>query len=130
MKGYVINIGGAVKIEYAKGADYRLDSKPDPEGLKKAVALAKRSDIVVAALGEKWSMTGEAASRTDLKLPGHQLALLKALKATGKPVILVLMNGRPLAVNWANDNVDAIIEAWYPGSMGGHAITDISGWRL
>ncbi|MEE9434789.1 MAG: beta-glucosidase BglX [Sphingorhabdus sp.] len=125
LEGLRHKFGDAVKIEYAKGADYRLDSKPDPEGLRKAVALAKRSDIVIAALGERWSMTGEAASRTDLQLPGHQLALLKALKATGKPVILVLMNGRPLAISWANDNVDAIIEAWYPGSMGGHAIADI-----
>jgi beta-glucosidase len=70
-------------------------------------------------------MTGEAASRTSLDLPGNQQALLEELKKTGKPIILVLMSGRPNSIGWADANVDAIVEAWYPGTMGGHAIADV-----
>jgi beta-glucosidase len=70
-------------------------------------------------------MSGEAASRSSLELPGAQQALLEALVGTGKPVVLVLMNGRPLALGWADENVPAILEAWYPGTMGGHAVVDV-----
>src|SRR3546814_836570 len=70
-------------------------------------------------------LTGEAASRTSLDLPGNQQALLQELKKTGKPIILVLMSGRPNSIEWADANVDAILEAWYPGTMGGHAIADV-----
>ena len=76
-------------------------------------------------MGEKWDMTGEAASRTSLDLPGNQQALLEQLVATGKPVVLVLMSGRPNSIGWADDHVAAIIEVWYPGTMGGHAVADV-----
>ena len=114
-----------VNIQYAKGASYKLGANPDPAAIKQAVALAQKSDVIIAVLGERWSLSGEAASRTNLQLPGHQQTLLEALKATDKPIILVLMNGRPLALEWADQNIEAIVEAWYPGVQGGHAIADI-----
>jgi beta-glucosidase len=76
-------------------------------------------------MGEKWDMTGEAASRTSLDLPGNQQALLEQLVATGKPVVLVLMSGRPNSIEWAHENVRAIFHAWYPGTSGGHAVADV-----
>ncbi len=117
--------GKAVDIHYTKGADYTLGAKADPDAIKRAVELARKSDVVIAVLGERWSLSGEAASRTDLQLPGNQQALLEALHKTGKPVVLVLMNGRPLALEWADENIAAIVEAWYPGTQGGHAVADI-----
>jgi beta-glucosidase len=80
---------------------------------------------VIAVMGELANMSGEAASRASLDLPGRQEELLKALVALGKPVVLVLLNGRPLSVNWAAENVPAILEAWQPGTEGGHAVADI-----
>ena len=124
-EGLAARYGKSVKIRYAKGADYKVGAKPDRAAIRQAIAAANRSDVIIVAMGERWSMTGEAASRTDLKLPGSQIALLKALKKTGKPIVLVLMNGRPLNLEWADENVDAIVEAWYPGTMGGHAIADV-----
>ena len=76
-------------------------------------------------LGETADMSGEAASRASLDLPGRQEELLKAVAALGKPVVLVLVNGRPLSINWAAENIPAILEAWEPGSEGGHAVADI-----
>ena len=76
-------------------------------------------------LGENQDMSGEQASRSTLDLPGRQLELLQAVTATGKPVVLVLINGRPLDITWAEQNVPAILEAWYPGSEGGNAIADL-----
>jgi len=90
-----------------------------------AVATARDADIVVMVLGENADMAGEAASRASLDLPGRQEELLKAVVALGKPVVLVLLNGRPLSINWAAENVPAILEAWEPGSEGGHAVADI-----
>lgn len=90
-----------------------------------AVALAKRSDVAVLVMGEIALMSGEAASRASLKLSGGQEELLEAVVATGKPVVLVLVNGRPLDISWAADHVPAIIEAWYPGNQGGNAVADI-----
>jgi beta-glucosidase len=80
---------------------------------------------VVAVVGESQGMTGEAASRAELSIPGRQLDLLKALKQTGKPLVLVLMNGRPLTLKWENDNADAILETWFAGTEAGNAIADI-----
>src|SRR5664280_228325 len=82
-------------------------------------------DLVVMVLGEQANMAGEAASRASLDLPGRQEQLLKAVVALGKPVVLVLLNGRPLSINWASENVPAILEAWEPGSEGGNAVADI-----
>lgn len=91
----------------------------------KAIALAAHADTVVLVLGERASMSGEAASRASLALPGNQQQLLEAVVATGKPVVLVLLNGRPLDITWAASHVPAIVEAWYPGTEGGNAIADV-----
>jgi beta-glucosidase len=90
-----------------------------------AIQTAKEADLVVMVLGENADMAGEFASRGSLDLPGRQAELLKSVSALGKPVVLVLMNGRPLSVNWAAENVSAILEAWEPGTEGGNAIADI-----
>jgi len=92
---------------------------------KQAVETARVADVVVAVMGEKADMSGEAASRALLDLPGRQEELLKAVVALGKPVVLVLLNGRPLSINWAAENVPAILEAWEPGTEGGHAVADV-----
>jgi beta-glucosidase len=93
--------------------------------MAEAVALARRSDVAVMVLGENQDMSGEGASRTSLDLPGRQEQLLEAVVAAGKPVILVLMNGRPLNIAWASEHVPAILEAWYPGAQGGNGIADV-----
>lgn len=90
-----------------------------------AIALVKASDVTVMVLGEAQNMNGERAARQSLDLPGQQEALLEAAQATGKPVVLVLLNGRPLAINWAAGHVPAILEAWYPGTEGGNAVADL-----
>ena len=89
------------------------------------MAQAQEADVAVVVLGGGQRTCGENKSRSSLDLPGRQLDLLKAVQATGKPVILVLINGRPLSVNWADKFVPAILEAWYPGSKGGTAIADV-----
>jgi beta-glucosidase len=95
------------------------------ESVHRAVDAAKQSDIVVAVMGEASDMSGEAASRATLDLPGNQEQMLKAVVATGKPVVLVLVNGRPLDVRWAAEHVSAILEARFPGTVGGGAVADI-----
>jgi beta-glucosidase len=111
-------------------ADGRKATPPMPRAemeqeVAKAVAAAKRAEAVVLVLGERASMTGEAASRASLALPGNQQQLLEAVVATGKPVVLVLLNGRPLDILWASQHVPAILEAWFPGTEGGNAIADV-----
>ena len=107
----------------------RSSPKQTPEEARKAfddaVALAKRSDVAILVLGEIALMSGEAASRSSLKLSGGQEELLEAVVATGKPVVLVLVNGRPLDISWASEHVPAILETWYPGSQAGNGIADI-----
>jgi beta-glucosidase len=93
--------------------------------LENAVAAANRADIVIAVMGEAADMSGEAASRASFDLPGVQEQMLEAVVATGKPVILVLVNARPLDIRWASKHVPAILEAWYPGSEGGNAVADV-----
>jgi beta-glucosidase len=95
------------------------------EEFAKAVEIAQHSDLVVMVLGEAQNMSGENASRSSLDLPGKQEQLLEAVVATGKPVILVLFNGRPLNISWASEHVPAILDAWYPGSQGGNAIANL-----
>ncbi|GHU68420.1 glycosyl hydrolase [Bacteroidia bacterium] len=102
-----------------------LSEKSPQYLIQEAVNVAYRADVVVAVLGESAGMTGEAASRADIGLPENQKELLKALKQTGKPVALVLMNGRPLTLQWENDHIDAILETWFAGTMAGPAITDM-----
>ena len=93
--------------------------------LAKAKAAAAQADLVIAVLGELSGMSGEAASRATLDLPGIQEQMLEAVAETGKPVVLVLENGRPLDIRWAAGHVPAILEAWYPGTEGGDAVTDV-----
>jgi beta-glucosidase len=89
------------------------------------VAAAKRADVVIAAMGEASNMSGEGASRASFTLPGDQQQTLEAIGATGKPVVLVLVSGRPLDIVWASQHVPAILEAWYPGTEGGNAVADV-----
>jgi beta-glucosidase len=95
------------------------------EEIATAVASTERSDVAILILGEEGGMSGEAASRAFLDLPGKQQQLLEAVVATGKPVVLVVMAGRPLTIRWAAENVPVIVWAWYPGTQGGHAIANI-----
>lgn len=125
LEGLRARAGDAASVNYARGAGYDFADKEDQAAFAEALELARSADLIIAAMGERWDMTGEAASRTSLDLPGAQEALLKELKKTGKPIVLVLMNGRPLSIAWAAENVNAILEAWYPGAMGGHAVADI-----
>ncbi len=96
----------------------------DGEDIPAAVSAAQSGEIVVLGLGEWQGISGEGFDRSDLDLPGNQEQLLEAVVATGKPVVLVLENGRPLAINWAAKHVPAILEAWYPGEFGGQAIAE------
>ncbi|MHB0775130.1 beta-glucosidase BglX [Halomonas sp. WWR20] len=101
------------------------DPRPAAEMIAEAVSAAEQADVIVAAVGESRGMSHEASSRTSLELPASQQALLQALEQTGKPLVLVLMNGRPLALHWAQANADAILETWFSGTEGGHAIADV-----
>ncbi len=96
-----------------------------PDGMAEAVRVARAADVVIVAVGESAEMSGEAASRTSLDLPGRQLELVQAIHATGKPYVVVLMNGRPLTINWLAENSPAILETWFAGTQGGHAIADV-----
>jgi beta-glucosidase len=112
----------AKKVNYAKGCDIPCS---ETVGFEEAVNAAKKSEAVIMAVGESAEMSGEAASRSSLDLPGRQLELVKAVHATGKPVVIVLMNGRPLTINWIAENSPAILETWFAGSQAGNAIADV-----
>lgn len=101
------------------------DDAKSEKWLKEATETAKKSDVVVAVLGEPRSWSGEASSRADISLPDCQQRLLKKLLNTGKPVVLVLSNGRPLTLTWENRNVDAILETWHAGIQAGNGIADV-----
>jgi beta-glucosidase len=134
---------GAAKVAYAPGPEIRRElpsffddfvpgpkpPKQTPEqaeaAFKQAVETARGAELVVAVMGERADMSGEAASRASLELPGRQRELLQAIVALGKPVVLVLVGGRPLALEWEAENVPAILEAWQPGSEGGGAVADV-----
>jgi len=96
----------------------------DGKNISEAVAKAKDADVVIMGLGENLGISGEGFDRSDLDLPGNQEQLLEAVASTGKPEVLVLENGRPLTINWAKEHVPAILEAWYPGELGGRAIAE------
>ncbi|MDQ3133938.1 MAG: beta-glucosidase BglX, partial [Acidobacteriota bacterium] len=96
-----------------------------PDGIAEAVRLARTAGVVIVAVGEAAEMSGEAASRTSLDLPGRQSELVQAIHATGKPYIVVLMNGRPLTINWLAENSPAILETWFGGTQAGNAIADV-----
>jgi len=105
--------------------DIPRDNRPEEEVIKEAVDIAKQSDVVIAALGEGSEMSGESSSRTNLEIPEVQKRLLQALLKTGKPVVLVLFSGRPLVLNWENENVPAILNVWFGGTEAAKAITDV-----
>jgi beta-glucosidase len=130
-------VGVNVEVKYAKGCEM-VDARypeseilPEPPDateqkmIDEAATMAKSADVTVVVLGEDNHTVGEGYSRTSLDLPGHQLDLLKAIQATGKPTILVLINGRPLTINWAERHVGAILEAWFPGEYGGQSIAEV-----
>ena len=128
---------GKAEVLYTKGCDLVDSHWPESEiidypltddeqaEIDKAVENARQADVAIVVLGGGQRTCGENKSRTSLDLPGRQLQLLQAIQATGKPVVLILINGRPLSINWADKFVPAILEAWYPGSKGGTALADI-----
>jgi beta-glucosidase len=109
----------------AFGAEIPVDSRSPQEMLAEAVGMASRADVVVAVLGESSGMSGEAASRSDIGLPENQIELLRTLVATGKPVVLVLMNGRPLTLGWEAEHCGAMLETWFGGIEAGDAVADV-----
>ena len=143
LQGIRNKLGNSVRIEYSKGPniwrdfpsffekDLHMHSDPaqSPAEMKaaidEAVATAKRCDLAVMVLGEGSVMNAEAASRSSLDFVGQQEQLLEAVVATGKPVVLVLINARPINLTWASEHVPAILEAWMPGQEGGNAVADL-----
>lgn len=129
-------VGNKSVVKYLKGCEVVDETWPESEIIptsltkkeksefEKTVREAKKSDIVIAVMGEDELRCGESRSRTSLGLPGRQLQLLQALKETGKPIVLVLINGQPLTINWENRFINAILEAWFPNPMGGQAIAE------
>jgi beta-glucosidase len=97
----------------------------DDAELERAVETARAADVAVVVAGEWQNMIGEAASRSSLELPGRQLELLQAVVATGTPVVLLVLNGRPLDLRWAAEHVPAILDIWYPGTQGGTAVANL-----
>ncbi len=122
LQGIREKVGSDAEITYAKGSEIDGTSR---DGFQEAVEAARSAEVVVVALGEAALMSGEAASRATLDLPGVQQELLKAIHETGTPTVLVLMNGRPLTINWADENIPAILETWFLGTETGHAVADI-----
>jgi beta-glucosidase len=109
----------------ASGAKLTLDPRSPSEMIAEAVATASLADVVVAVLGESRDMSGEAASRSEIGIPDSQEKLLRALVATGKPVVLVLLNGRPLTLTWENEHCQAILDAWFGGTEAGNAVAAV-----
>jgi beta-glucosidase len=107
------------------GKTFAIDPQPPDALIAAAVAVAGQADVVVACVGEAKEHTGESSTRSELSLPGSQPQLLRALHATGKPLVLVTMSGRPLTLDWEDGNADAILHAWFAGSEAGNAIADL-----
>jgi len=137
LEGITNKLGSSVTVNYAKGCEITDPNWPQSEVLpsplnndereliNSAVEAARKSDVAVVVLGDSVKTVGESTSRTSLDLPGRQLDLVQAVHATGKPVVVVLINGRPLSINWVDKYVPAIVEAWFPGAQGGTAIADV-----
>ncbi len=134
--------GGKVNIVYAKGANISddtvfakkvnvfgtridIDKRSPKEMLDEALAIANNADVIVAVIGEASEMSGESASRSQLTIPASQIALLQELKKTGKPLVLVIMAGRPLALNWETANATSILYVWHGGQEVGNAVGDV-----
>ena len=141
LKGLTDAIGNNGKVVYAKGAnleddeemqkrqtmfgkDIERDGRTAEQMIKEAISVSADADVIVAALGEGAESSGESASKSEIDIPYAQKRLLKALLATGKPVVLVLFNGRPLTLSWETENVPAILDVWFAGSEAGDAIAD------
>jgi beta-glucosidase len=136
LNGITDYVGSNAKVTYVKGCNIIDATWPESEiietpltpqeqaGIDSAVNQAKQSDVVIAVVGEDVERVGESLSRTGLNLPGRQLKLIQALQATGKPVVMVMINGQPLTVNWENKYVPAILEAWFPGPESGKVIAE------
>ncbi len=107
------------------GMKQERDNRPAQEMIDEAVATAQKADVVVAVVGESANMSGESASRSDINIPETQRDLLKALVKTGKPIVAVLFNGRPLTLTWEDKNLDAILDVWSPGTEAGNALADV-----
>jgi len=137
LEGIKNKLGDRVKVSYAKGCDVIDENWPESEilptpltakereGIDAAVNVAKGSDVSIVVLGDQAATVGESASRSSLDLPGRQELLLQSVVATGKPVILVLISGRPVTINFANKYVPGILTAYFPGVFGGTAIADV-----
>ena len=142
LQGLNETVGSKVKILHARGSNLdadslfeeragmfgkslRRDHRPAEVMIKEAVDIANQSDAVVLALGESAEMSGEASSRSNIEIPGVQKDLMKAILKTGKPVVLVLFTGRPLAIKWESENIPAILNVWFGGSEAGYAIADV-----
>jgi len=122
LAGIKLKVSPETKVSYAKGCDTQGDSTA---GFAEAVAAARNSDVALVFVGEPAETVGEAASKSSLDLPGRQMDLVKEIYATGKPTIVVLMNGRPLTIGWVVENVPAVLEAWMGGTESGNAIADV-----
>jgi beta-glucosidase len=122
LEGVKAAVSPKTSVMYARGCNINDDST---KYFSEALRMARQADVVVLALGEAALMSGEAASRASLDLPGMQQRLLEEISGTGKPIVLVLMNGRPLTINWADEHVPAILETWFLGTQAGHAIADV-----
>lgn len=118
-EGVLKLLGNTQNVTFDDGVEIQSTNKTM---MQKAIENASKADVIVAVMGESENMSGEAGSKTNIDLPGLQKEFLAELKKIGKPIVLVLMNGRPLTISWENDNMDAILEAWWPGTRGGDAI--------
>ncbi|MEM1507168.1 MAG: beta-glucosidase BglX [Candidatus Bathyarchaeia archaeon] len=122
LEGVISKVSRETKVIHAKGCGITDESR---DGFEEAIRAAEESDVAIVVVGESRDMSGEAASRAYLNLPGVQEDLLKAIYATGTPIVMVLMNGRPLSISWPAKHVPSIIEAWFPGIQSGYAIADV-----
>nr|WP_315142171.1 beta-glucosidase BglX [uncultured Flavobacterium sp.] len=121
-EGVQNKVGNSAKLLYAKGCEIEGDNK---DGFAEAVAVANQADVVILSIGERRDMSGEAKSRSNLRLPGVQEELIKAIQATGKPIVVLINAGRPLIFNYTADTVPAILYTWWLGTEAGNAIADV-----
>ncbi len=115
-------VNGSASTRYAKGCWF---DETDESGFEEAIRVARDAEVILLAMGESWHWSGEAASRTSIRIPEIQTKLIKKLKTLGKPMVLVLLNGRPLELEEEIEMVDALVEAWFPGTKGARAIADV-----
>ncbi len=142
LEGIKNAVGAKATIRYTKGAnlsddtvfakkvnvfgtEIEIDKRSADAMINEAVAISRQSDIIIAVVGEAADMTGEASSMADIGLQPSQRKLLEALKKTGKPIVMVLYNGRPMTLPWENKNMDAILDVWFGGTEGGNAVADV-----